>query len=98
MIEIIIAGLIILLANSLAILGRLREWHHGYYGIAAALVGVWASLSFLVWIGLVLLIDDDVQHVWEAIVKLSGHVPPGDFTPIHRIGSWLLSRFDQKAA
>lgn len=84
----LVAGLAIVLDLSLARLHRLAELHHGYYGAALAAVALelhWPTWVF--WLGIALLVDDDVQHVTEAL----GLRPRmADFTPIHKLGSWLM--------
>lgn len=79
-----------ILLVSLAIIHRLGEFHHGYIGavllVAALLLD--APVVFM-WLGIALLADDDVQHVAEAV----GLVPRmADFTPIHKLGAWLLGK------
>lgn len=45
---------------SLALLGRVQEWHHGYLGLLLIGAGIfWTPLQYA---GLVLLADDAVQH------------------------------------
>ncbi|MEO7102356.1 MAG: hypothetical protein ABI119_03360 [Gemmatimonadaceae bacterium] len=82
-------ALTVILFAALLKLHRVEEWHHGYYGAMLCLLSF--GLRWPWWVmavGLVLLLDDDVQHVAEA----SGLVPRmADFTPIHRLGAWLLS-------
>lgn len=84
-------GLFVVLLAALAWLGRLYEWHHGYYGFAlCALVWIHGWPVEIELVGLVLLFDDDVQHVVEAV----GLRPRmADFTPIHKVGAWLVSLF-----
>jgi hypothetical protein len=85
-------ALTILLAASLLELRRTRELHHGYFGAFFCFVGLASpgDHSFLVWLGLILLADDDAQHVWQAIEKLAGGTITPDFTPIHHLGSAAL--------
>jgi hypothetical protein len=40
--------------------------------------------------GLLTLLDEDVQHVYQAICKVLKHPIPGDFTPLHRVGAYFL--------
>lgn len=81
-----------LLAASLLELRRTKEIHHGYLGAVLCFVGLTTPGSHLLVViaGLLLLLDDDVQHVWEAICKLTGRPVPNDFTPIHKLGSDVL--------
>ena len=87
------------LLGSLAILHRLTELHHGYYGILLAAatipVGAHPHTAFLipvsakvVWtlrlMAFALVVDDTFQHDRQAKALLSGEKPPGDFSPLHR--------------
>lgn len=84
----LIVVLAVVLDLSLAKLHRLAELHHGYYGAALAAVSLelrWPAWVF--WLGILLLVDDDVQHVAEAL----GLRPRmADFTPIHKLGAWIM--------
>lgn len=84
--------LTVILFASLIRLHRVEEWHHGYYGIALCLLAFGISGPRWLWVlGVLLLFDDDVQHVSEAC----GLVPRmADFTPIHKLGAWVVSRFN----
>jgi hypothetical protein len=90
MIYLLALGLFGLLLIALLELKRAGEVHHGYFGALLCFYGLIASHDFVTWIGLILLLDDDVQHVWEVACGYLGRPIPGDFTPIHRLGSWLL--------
>jgi hypothetical protein len=85
-------ALTILLALSLLELRRTRELHHGYLGAFLCFVALGSpgSHDLLTFVGLILLADDDVQHVWQALCKLTGAPIPADFTPIHHLGSAVL--------
>jgi len=82
------AVLALVLLLSLAKLGRVEEYHHGFWGIAViALQWSLDAPVWLAWLGLMLLLDDTVQHFVEAI----GLRPRmADFTPIHKLGAWLM--------
>lgn len=81
-----------LLFASLWYMHRLDEVHHGFIGIALMLLsGIWGG-PLLFWSGVVLLADDDVQHVYEALCLLLHRPVPPDFTPIHKLGAYLLGR------
>lgn len=81
-------GLFVLLLGALAEINRLNELHHGYYGAIVALVGFVLKSKFLGWVGLVLLSDDLFQHAAQALM----FVPRmADFTPIHKVGAWIMS-------
>lgn len=69
--------------GSLGIIHRLREIHHLYIGMALALVP-WPAAH---WVGLVLMLDDSVQHAVEAVAYLRGRIMP-DWSPIHRLYVW----------
>lgn len=88
-------ALLVMLMVTLVRLHRVPEIHHGYFGAAlVALTYAYAWPVAFAWIGVVLLVDDDVQHVAEAL----GIVPPmADFTPIHKLGA-LIVGFDWKRA
>jgi hypothetical protein len=88
LLTLIAAGLFLALLASLVRIHRVREWHHGYYGAAiVAVQSVARGPIWLAWLGLLLLADDAVQHIAEAF----GVVPrTADFTPIHRLGAWLM--------
>lgn len=92
--HIIAIVLSIILMIALEDIHRVREWHHGYYG--AALFGLQFAFGWPIWtlyVAVVFLLDDDVQHVAEAL----GLVPRySDFTPIHRIGAWIVGLFQRK--
>lgn len=81
-------GLSVLLFVALDVIDRVDEAHHGYYGIVlVAVAAIFHSLPLAI-VGDVLLADDDVQHTAE----MFGLVPRmADFTPIHRLGAWLMS-------
>lgn len=73
-------------------IGRLREWHHGYYGLALCCLPSWPVRV----VALVLLLDDLSQHsvqCWE--VEHAERARP-DFSPIHiafvRLVTWLRTR------
>lgn len=68
---------------SLLIIHRLAEVHHLYIGAALALVP-WEPAR---WVGLVLMLDDAVQHAVEAVAYLDGRIMP-DWSPIHRLYVW----------
>jgi hypothetical protein len=86
--DIIGAVLFGVLLQSLIRLHRLKEWHHGYYGAALCLdVAVFGWSAWFAWLGVALLLDDTVQHAVEAF----GRRPRmADFTPIHRLGAWIM--------
>jgi hypothetical protein len=86
--DIIGAVLFGVLLQSLIRLHRLKEWHHGYYGAALCLdVAVFGWSAWFAWLGVALLLDDTVQHAVEAF----GRRPRmADFTPIHRLGAWII--------
>lgn len=66
--------LAVVLVGSLMWLKRLREIHHGYYGLAFALIP-WRPVQIL---GLILLTDDTLQHLvqcWR----------PAYLSPLHRL-------------
>jgi len=73
----------------------LREWHHGYVGLAAlagSFVYVLAVdrphwIAALVWLaGLWLLADDAYQH-WRQ------HYEPDYRSPVNRLWGWMLRYF-----
>lgn len=84
--------LTVILFASLLRLHRVEELHHGYYGLAICLLAFGITGPHWLWaLGLLLLLDDDVQHVSQAL----GLVPRmADFTPIHKLGAWIVSRFN----
>jgi hypothetical protein len=76
------ALLTVILCWALTTIQRVGELHHGYIGVALLFVPVpWAQ-----YVGLYLLLDDDVQHAWEAVQLLWHHKIVNDFTPAHWIG------------
>ena len=89
------AALTVVLGASLARLHRVQEVHHGYMGIGLGLLSL-VLWPWLQWVGLVLLADDTYQHAFEAYCVIKGWTEPGDFTLIHRFGSWLLERLGGK--
>lgn len=86
------AGSFVILAVCLAVLHRMWELHHGYYGIVMLNVvailhphGPW-WLAFA-WVGTVFIIDDTIQHAAQAL----GMVPAmHDFTPLHNLGARVM--------
>jgi hypothetical protein len=83
-----------LLAAALLELRRTKELHHGYFGALLCYYGILSGDQLAVFVGLVLLVDDDVQHVYQAICKLLGRPIPNDFTPIHHLGSFVLEQLE----
>ena len=90
-----IAWIILFLIGIVALgkIHRLAELHHLYFGAVICLAAL--LLHWPLWVsivGLVLIVDDDIQHVAEA----AGWAPPyADFTPIHRLGAWLVGLFNK---
>lgn len=76
-----------ILMAALLDLDREEEWHHGYYGVALLILSAALHSPWIAVVGLILLLDDTVQHVVEAV----GIVPRmADFTPIHKLGAYLM--------
>lgn len=73
-------------------IGRLHEWHHGYYGLVLCCLPSW----WLRAVGLVLLLDDLTQHSVQCWEVEHAERPRADFSPIHRayvaVVTWLLRR------
>lgn len=76
---------------AIARLGRLVELHHLYWGAAIALIP-WTPTRI---VGLVLMLDDTVQHAVQAAQLLTGHAPEPDWSPVHRayvaVYRWVAS-------
>lgn len=68
---------------SLLVIHRLAEVHHLYIGMALALIP-WTPAQ---WVGLVLMLDDAMQHTVQAVEYLRGFILP-DWSPIHRLYVW----------
>ena len=81
-------ALFAVLMASLAKLHRIAELHHGYYGVVLCGIPWSGGWHWLWWLGLFLLSDDVIQHVSEAV-----GLATSDWTPVHRLGSWLLTLF-----
>ena len=87
----IVAALAIVLLSSLLWLGRLRETHHGYYGLLLALAP-WGPLRVT---GLVLPADDALQHavqVWYPAFRSPLHRAYGllyRLRVVRRLNQWL---------
>src|SRR5438445_6245540 len=64
----------------------LKQWHHGYLGIALALIGALNSKTLFVVLGLILLVDDVVQHAVQYITQTEWH------SPLHRLYAWVYAR------
>lgn len=81
-------ALSVILVFALAKLRRFGELHHGYWGLLlSALASALHWWAWVGWAGVVILFDDDVQHVVEAF----GLRPRmADFTPIHKLGAWIM--------
>lgn len=90
---IVLAVLTTVLLVSLVLIHRVRELHHGFYGAILGFTSVFLHWHWL-WttVGLILLLDDTVQHAEEAL-RLRDRM--GDFTPIHKLGAYLMA-FDWK--
>jgi len=65
---------------------NLKQWHHGYLGIALCLIGILGSRTLFVVLGLILLIDDVVQHAVQYITRTEWA------SPLHRAYSWVYGR------
>lgn len=63
----------------------LREFHHGYLGIALLVAGHRSPL--LLALGTILLADDALQHLAEALLKVPSP------SPLHLLGSWCYLRW-----
>ena len=79
------AVLTAILAWALTTIQRVGEIHHGYVGVVLVCI----PIPWVQYLGLYLLFDDDVQHVWEAIMLLWKHKIVNDFTPAHWVGVGL---------
>jgi len=67
-------------------LKRLKEVHHLYIGAALACLPWWWARV----LGVVLVIDDSIQHSVQVTDLDNGKTPRPDWTPVHKIGVWLL--------
>lgn len=77
------------LLASLSMLHRVRELHHGYYGIALAAASLALPLNggwlwLLRGVALVLVVDDAWQHDRQAEMLIDDGAPGPDDSPIHR--------------
>ena len=79
------AVLTVILAWALTTIQRVDEIHHGYIGVVLICI----PIPWVQYVGLYLLFDDDVQHVWEAIQLLWHGKVVKDFTPAHWVGVGL---------
>ena len=81
------------LYKSLAKLGTLREWHHGYLGLAGCAVAlpvgfVVPILGFPLWaVSFLVLLDDCVQHYEQT------HGHPDYQSPLHSLYANLYARW-----
>lgn len=82
------AVLFVILVVALVKLKRVKELHHGYYGAVIAAVGHLRQHEWMLWVGVLLLLDDTIQHVTEVVWGKARYY--ADFTPVHRIGAYLM--------
>ena len=75
---------------SLLIIKRVIELHHLYWGLIL-LVAPWNWIQL---VGLIIVLDDCIQHTYQAIVLLIKKKKVNDFTPIHWIGVKICLALD----
>ncbi len=73
---------------ALRYLRRMRELHHGYYGLVLGALPWWPVRL----VGLVLLVDDGWQHTVQVGDVAEGRPMRPDFSPVHRFYVWLVRR------
>ena len=75
----------------------LRQWHHGYLGIALCIVGSLANRTLFVVLGFILVIDDVLEHTvqyftqteWQSPLRRLYGLVYARSAVVRRVNGWL---------